>query len=68
MTMIAEAFRQRGFQTGAHDANVVQQIFVPDHPLHFQRGGAGDRMRLIGLAMQEPAGAVGQRLNDTVGD
>ena len=68
MAVVAEAFRQRGFQPRAHRADIVQQAVVADDPLHFQRGGAGDRMRLIGLAVQEPAGARGQRLNDPVGD
>ena len=44
MAVIAEAFRQSGFQSGAHRTNIVQQPIVANHALHFQRRGAGDRV------------------------
>ena len=60
MAVVAEAFLQGGLQRCAHRADVVQQVVLADDSLHLQRGGAGDRMRLIGLAVQEAAGPVGR--------
>ena len=48
----------------AHRAHVGQQVVLADHLLHRERGGAGDRMRLIGVAVHEAAGAGAERLDD----
>ena len=58
MAVVAETLGQRGFQPRAHGADVVEQVVVANDALHLQRGGTGDRMRLVGVAVHEAAGAV----------
>ena len=55
-------------QPRAHGADVVQQVVVADDALHLQRGGAGDGMRLVGVAVHEAAGTGVQRLDDPAVD
>ena len=68
MAVVAQALGQRGFQPETHGADVVDQLLLLDDALHFQGGGTGHGMGLIGLSVQEAAGAVGQGLHDPVGD
>ncbi len=46
----------------------VQQVVVADDALHLQRGGAGDGMRLVGVAVHEAAGAGVDRIDDLAAD
>ena len=51
-------------QPRAHGAARSPAARPRDHLLHRQRRGAGDRMRLVGVAVQEGAAAGGERLDD----
>ncbi len=62
--VVAEALAQAPRQVLALAAHVGQQIVAPDHLLHGERPGAGQRVAEIGVAVLEEAGALGERLED----
>ena len=68
MAVVAETVGQGGLQALAHGLDVGEQVVFPNDALHLQRGGAGDGVRLIGLAVQEAARPGIQRSDDAIVD
>src|SRR5262249_19709227 len=55
MTMIAKTLRQPPLEMSSQLFHAVEQVLIADHPLHFERCGAGERMAEIGVAVLERA-------------
>src|SRR4051794_5604605 len=64
--MIAEPLLQTPREMLALLADIGEQAVAPNDPLHRKRGGAGERMTGISVAMLESAGTVGNGLEDPV--
>ena len=58
MAVIAEALGQPLLELLAALLDLLEQVVLADHVLHFERGRAGDGMRQIGMAVLERAGAL----------
>src|ERR1700758_2330061 len=64
MTVIAETFGKPLLELPAALLDPIEQIVVADDVLHLERGGAGQRMAKIGMAVLERAGATADSLDD----
>ncbi len=64
MAMIAEALDQPLLELVPARLHLVEQVVVADDPLHLERGGAGERMREIGVPVLERSGAGADGLDD----
>lgn len=51
--MVIKILMQAPAKQSTRSADVGNKIFVFDHTLHFESGGAGDRVTLIGVAVGE---------------
>src|SRR4029079_14612465 len=64
--MIAEALVEAAREPSALLADIHEQIVAADDALRGERGGAGERMARISVAVLERAGAIGERLEHLV--
>ena len=62
--VVAEPLQQQPLQRLTLARDVGDQAVLAQDPLHLECRGAGDRVRLVGVAVHEPAGAVAQRGDD----
>src|SRR5207237_5385195 len=64
VAVIAEPLGQPALQLSPELPDPLEQFFVLDDPLHFERSRAGERVREIGVSMLERARALPDGVDD----